>query len=572
MNKRQTETLRVAPDGRTWCGAGWHRQEAGIHILHLQGTPYEMGRQHGALLKDQIPEGPIFYFRDYVEKLVRSSGLGALTPLVRGLLRQTVGRTVARKLPEYARASIQGMADGSGLKHADVLDGCTMPDSLMWVVARMIQARRVGPAVQHRLALSLGCTSAMAWGDATADGRLLHARNLDYHGVESWPKHTAVIFHTPDVGHRYVSVASAGVLMGGATAMNDQGLTLTLHQHMFTDGTKLGGTPIGTVGDQVMREAATLEEAEAILRQHKPIGCWTYLIADGKTNEVLCFEENPRRQVAHRIGRDEGRFGYANIYLDAELGATERDLYPSYWRHNRGRQERANALLARDGLTPTDLAGVLADEGQTDCRVRDSICMLMTVASVVFRPEDGTLWVATGEAPTSQNPFLAFSLATSDRLESEPALHPGVTADPERQAAFRDWRDAYVARVDHGDDAEARRLVEAARARQPEQPLYHYISGLLALEVGEARAAEERLDRAIALGHPDPERVATFHLWRGRARDLQGRRDDAVQDYHRALSGPVDPAAARAAKRGLARAHKLRRGAHIGVGSSFADV
>ena len=330
MNKRQTETLRVAPDGRTWCGAGWHRQEAGIHILHLQGTPYEMGRQHGALLKDQIPEGPIFYFRDYVEKLVRSSGLGALTPLVRGLLRQTVGRTVARKLPEYARASIQGMADGSGLKHADVLDGCTMPDSLMWVVARMIQARRVGPAVQHRLALSLGCTSAMAWGDATADGRLLHARNLDYHGVESWPKHTAVIFHTPDVGHRYVSVASAGVLMGGATAMNDQGLTLTLHQHMFTDGTKLGGTPIGTVGDQVMREAATLEEAEVILRQHKPIGCWTYLIADGKTNEVLCFEENPRRQVAHRVGRDEGRFGYANIYLDAELGATERDLVLSW--------------------------------------------------------------------------------------------------------------------------------------------------------------------------------------------------------------------------------------------------
>ncbi|MEZ4471458.1 MAG: C45 family autoproteolytic acyltransferase/hydrolase [bacterium] len=572
MNARKTESLRCDADGRTWFGAGSHRVVQGIHVLDLRGTPYEMGRQHGALLKAQIPDGPIFYFRDYVEKLVKSSGLGILTPLVRGLLRQTVGRTVARKLPDYARASIRGMADGSGLKFADVLDGCTMPDSLMWVVARMIQARRVGPAVQHRLALSLGCTSAIAWGSATADGRLLHARNLDYHGVEAWPKHTAVIFHTPDQGHRYVSVASAGVLMGGATAMNDQGLTLTVHQHMFTDGTRLGGTPIGTVGDQVMREASTLAEAEAILRQYRSIGCWTYLIADAKTNEVLCFEENPRRQVGHKITKENERFGYANIYLDPELGATERDLYPSYWRHNVGRQQRANTLLQRPGMTPTDMAGILADEGRTDCRIRDSICMLMTVASVVFRPEDGTLWVGTGEAPTSQNPFLAFSLAACDVLAGEAPLFPGAQADPARQAAFRLWRDAYVARVDRGEDAEARRLVEAACAAQPEQPLYHYISGLLALEVGEAHAAEQRLDQALALGHPDPERVASFHLWRGRARDLQGRRDAAVQDYQRALAGPVDPAAAKAARRGLARAHTLRKGARIGVDFSFADV
>ena len=51
--------------------------------------------------------------------------------------------------------------------YTEVLDGCIMPDALMWIVARMIEAKRVRPAVQHRLALSLGCTSAIGWGGTT---------------------------------------------------------------------------------------------------------------------------------------------------------------------------------------------------------------------------------------------------------------------------------------------------------------------------------------------------------------------------------------------------------------------
>ena len=51
---------------------------------------------------------------------------------------------------------------------------------------------RAGPAVAHRVALGLGCTSAIAWDDATADGKLPHARNFDYHGVSCWPDTASV--------------------------------------------------------------------------------------------------------------------------------------------------------------------------------------------------------------------------------------------------------------------------------------------------------------------------------------------------------------------------------------------
>lgn len=572
MNATQAPVM--GSDGRTWFGPAWHQQIEGIHVLSLVGSHYEMGRQHGALLKAQVPEGPIHYFRHYVEKLLRNSGLGALSPAVWAVLRQTVGRAIKRNLPDFAQDSIRGMAEGAGLPYAEVLDGCIMPDALMWIVARMIEAKRVRPAVQHRLALSLGCTSAIGWGGTTEDGRLLHARNLDYHGVESWPKGTAVFFHTPDQGHRYVSASSAGVLMGGFTAMNDQGLTLTVHQHMFTNGTRLGGTPIGVVGDRVMREASTLDEAEAILRQYKPISCWTYLIADGKTNEVMCYEENPQHVAVRRFSSDSKQptdhFGYANIYLDPALGATERDLYPSYWRHNMGRHARAHALLKERSKTPEDMARILADDGTGNCRIRDSICMLMTVGSVVFRPQDGVLWVAKGEAPTSRNEFVPFSLKDRAHAPEAGTLRPGAGGDADRDAGFRAWRDAYIARVDRDDTATARQHLARAIALQPNQPLYQLVDGLLALEAGEHTTAEARISRALELGHPDPERIATFHMWRGRARDAQGRRDEALADYSRALAGPVDPPVRKAAEKGKKSPWKGAK--KVPVDFSFADV
>ena len=38
------------------CGDGWLETIDGYAVLHLKGTPYEMGYQHGALLKESVKE------------------------------------------------------------------------------------------------------------------------------------------------------------------------------------------------------------------------------------------------------------------------------------------------------------------------------------------------------------------------------------------------------------------------------------------------------------------------------------------------------------------------------------
>ncbi len=544
----------------------------GLSVVRLSGDAYEMGRQHGALLADGVKNGPVPYYGRMVERLA-GKPLGRLAPVLTSLVQRSVGARIARGMPAFARETIHGIADGAGIPRDAFMRGCTMPDALLWVVARMNQLRAPGPAVAHRFELGLGCTSAIAWGPATRDGKLYHARNFDYHGVDNWPRHAAVLFHQPKDGLRYVSIGAAGVGLGGITAMNEAGLSLTVHQHMFTDKTRLGGTPIGIVGDIVMRRARSLDEAEAILAEHVPIGCWTYLVTDAKKKEVLCHEENPDRRAARRTTAADHTFGYANVYLDEELGSTEIALYGSYWRHNQRRHARVCQLLRREAgtLDAQGMAAILADTGDPRCRVAGSIAMVMTVGSVVFRPEDGAFWVGTGDAPTSRGTFVPFSL---DKQGHAPELGELRTAggDAQSDLAFEQYRQAYVAYVDRGDVKAARDAAERAAALAPGQSIYRALAGMLAVEAVDTEAATRALDGALAAGHPDDERVSAFHLWRGRAHDLAGRRDRASADYRACLARRADPFVHAAARKNLRRPFRARDARRMHVEMSLADV
>ena len=491
------------------------------------------------------------------------------------LLKQTLGRRVARDLPPFARDAIRGLAQGSGLPESEVLEGCVMADCLMWAASRVSEVSGVQDTVRHRVALELGCTSALAWGDATVDGKLLHARNFDYHGVARWTREAAVIFHEPAEGQRYVSVSAAGVLLGGVTAMNEAGLTLTVHQHMMSTGARLGGLPVGVVGDMVMRNAETLEDAERILDAHAHIGCWTHLVADGKSRRVLCHEQNASRRVGRTIGPRETTFGYANVYLDGELARTERDLYGSYWRANAGRHERSRTRLreGRGRLDPTAMASILADTGGDECRLHRSIAMLLTVGSVVFKPEDGIVWVATGEAPTSHNTFEPFSLHTEDHAPLQGPLLAHAPQDRDAYEAFAAYREAYLAYFDRRDPEDSRRHVHRALRLRPSEALYHALDGFLALCTQAPREAELSFDTALALGHPDVERRATFLLWRGRARDLLGQRAAARADYTAALEvARIDPPVRKAAERNLRKAYTPHAAKRLNIDFAYADV
>src|SRR3954465_2146397 len=63
------------------CGAGFLEDVDGYRVLHVKGTPYEMGYQQGALLKDDIRENVRFLFEVKAKELkAELAGVQLLNP------------------------------------------------------------------------------------------------------------------------------------------------------------------------------------------------------------------------------------------------------------------------------------------------------------------------------------------------------------------------------------------------------------------------------------------------------------------------------------------------------------
>ena len=348
----------------------------GFHVLRLAGTDAEMGYQHGRLLADAIQRGPVPYFRDYLPRMLQPSLGRQGSQFLAGMLQASVGSQLIQRFPPHLRAHLAGLAEGCGLPLNDILRAFVLPDLFLWLVSLSNRVRQPGPAPLVPL---LGCSSAIAQAAASAEGTLLHGRNLDYMGVGYWDAEPAILFYTPDQGLPYVSVSSAGIPFGGITAMNTAGLTLAVHQHLSCLNVRRGGVPVGVAGDEVMRKAESLEDAVRILDAHPPTACWTYLIASANEGALLCYETSG--VTTRHFITDAPVFGYTNFYHDPELAACETHLYPSQWRSNLGRyQTICQSLQADQGaLTANHIARVL---GHADgaCRLARPLAMLYTVS------------------------------------------------------------------------------------------------------------------------------------------------------------------------------------------------
>ena len=216
----------------------------------------------------------------------------------------------------------------------------------------------------------LGCTSAIAWGDATA-GHVAGACSTvatsiiraSACGIAS--KRSSSTSRTD--GQPYVSISAAGVLLGGVTAMNASGLSLVVHQHIACTDFDLDGLPIGVVGDEIMRHAKSLDDARRMLDAHTPNGAWTYVITSARENRVMAYEVTsdrraivwPRRISANglpgRSHKEGGVFGYSNVYLHKDLhrrrSTSIRRTGATTWRASAARTSASTTRTGRSTRT-----------------------------------------------------------------------------------------------------------------------------------------------------------------------------------------------------------------------------
>jgi hypothetical protein len=210
-------------------------------VLHLAGSPEQMGRQHGTLLRKTI--------RAMVEEYIGPALLGE-----QGRRLRTAARGMWDSLPADYLAELDACAAAAGVDAEDLLLAQCEGDLRSAIIGT--------PLVEQQ-----ACSSYVAFGPATADGTLQCGRNLDYYFGNSVPRRASLVtYYSPAKGdgYRFASVGLAGIL-GGWTFVNEHGLVVANHVGGGM-ATRLDGIPTLILARLVAQHARTVQEGVDLIR------------------------------------------------------------------------------------------------------------------------------------------------------------------------------------------------------------------------------------------------------------------------------------------------------------------
>jgi hypothetical protein len=123
------------------------------------------------------------------------------------------------------------------------------------------------------------CSGVAVRGKASADGRVIHARVLDYMRDINLQKYAVLQVYIPQGGIPWVSVGYAG-MVGTVTAMNEKGLAIG---EMGGRGEgNWDGMPMTFLMREIAERAETVEQALEILRKTPRTCEYYYVISDAK--------------------------------------------------------------------------------------------------------------------------------------------------------------------------------------------------------------------------------------------------------------------------------------------------
>lgn len=361
-------------------------QRDGLRVVRLTGTPYELGYQHGSILREDVRASVrqiLGYFRRYLK-----------IPLVRSWAANwwldRPWREAAPFVPADYLEELRGLVDGSGVALRDLYRLHAIPD------------------------LTYSCANFAAWGKATSRGQLIHLRNLDWN-IEVGIQQFATVFVVRPAGkHAFLNIGWAG-FVGVLTGVSDTQLSIGQVGAETVDAT-FRGEPMVFVMRRVLEEAETLEEAATIIRNARRTVGVNYVIADAKTQSGLVLETTPRAAVV--FGADdpaEHAVPYARPLPDAVFRA-DTAMDPGI----RDRQLASHGDPRRPGLEPPSgsayevrylgqAAGLKASFGRLDPlaaqEIAKTIAPSSNVQSVVFAWPD--VWVANAQGTTraAQMPY-----------------------------------------------------------------------------------------------------------------------------------------------------------------------
>lgn len=266
-------TIIDAPEVTMVAEAGAGRlYQAGEHpVLVMEGTPEEMGYQHGKLLADKIHH---VIKKGYTPKALWERGYSPEYAAAQSA-------RMEKFFPEAVREELRGVV--RGLQEAGYNDISYEEIRLGITQAEILHFPPDGPPA---------CSNFACWGKWTTDGRLLHGRNLDWNIKGDAQDDHVVLVWRPKGGIPFMMVGWAGGL-GSVSGMNSRGITMGEMTLPSPDAT-FDGLPLFLQMRLTLEKSSTLEEAVGFIENCHRTSGWNFIIGDGKIPDGRALETDAK--------------------------------------------------------------------------------------------------------------------------------------------------------------------------------------------------------------------------------------------------------------------------------------
>jgi predicted choloylglycine hydrolase len=362
------------------------KKEEGLTVVRLEGSPYEMGYQHGKALRNEIK-----YFASNLKDLfARYEGiLGKLAfPIFR-----FASKILEKNIPKEFREEMRGISDSAGVDYNSIrLENLT--EELGKIFYSYLK-----PFIPFK------CSCFVT---KDADGKIIWGRNLDYLFYEVLPGVNIVFVYVPQNGFPFISLAWPGVISAPTGISRDFSLILLSSS---TNSRLFNGIAQGILTRQVIQYSQSLEDGlRKIISLSATIGQNLVLVSK---NDAKVIEVSPRKK-AIRSFRDQA-ITVTNHFQIKEMEKEQvspiaprsiPDEFFSLFFTLEGSKKRAEKMK----MALSQSQGIDIDPKRA-MEILDQVAGPGTIQSVVCIPQKEEFWVAKrSQPPVTKGEWLHLSI------------------------------------------------------------------------------------------------------------------------------------------------------------------
>jgi isopenicillin-N N-acyltransferase-like protein len=336
--------------------------KAGIKVLYLTGSPYEIGFAHGKLCKNEIKNVNKIYwdYYDYHNKQPDDKWL----PL---------SRNIESFIPQEYILEMKGIADGSGIEYDKILFLNTLTT----------------------ISMADGCF-AFAFKDN--ESKIITLRQIDIATNSPYSKKMILYIIKPQQGYGFAALLNPG-MVSGETGLNEYGITVS-ENNIQIKQTEWDIMPINHLSRYLLQYSGSIDDVEKSLKKQEAYPARLLFVSSKNSASIFEFAN---KEIA-TINMKNGYLAMAN---QACIIPSKNITSPSTKRLDFGNQ------FLKDNLEDMNIekAIKLVRTSRISWRWNP---IVHNRQSIIFSPAILDFWVAippkSDFIPASYGPYVGFNL------------------------------------------------------------------------------------------------------------------------------------------------------------------